>query len=222
MRHWVQEEREAITAVQIRTGHQDFDCGHFYFEEKNNSARSEDRDLETISKRGSGLAVNITTSALWLRCIVDLADFILEEARVIDQEGRANLLGAHLAPAAQDAQYELADSNNCLIQRSLGARRRAQGLLSEAEAWKHKAGILVQTMLSLTALPDQNISIRIAQDSRTLAEKATRDSTSMKAIAAVTMCFLPGTLWHRYSPCLWLIGTSRAAQSAGTSGFIRL
>ncbi|PVI01045.1 hypothetical protein DM02DRAFT_654943 [Periconia macrospinosa] len=36
-------------------------------------------------------------------------------------------------------------------------------------------------------------STRIAADSRVLAKESKRDSTSMKAIAAVTMFFLPGT-----------------------------
>jgi hypothetical protein len=45
----------------------------------------------------------------------------------------------------------------------------------------------------LTAQRDQNISILIAKDSRSLAISSKRDSTAMKTIAAVTMVFLPGT-----------------------------
>lgn len=37
------------------------------------------------------------------------------------------------------------------------------------------------------------VSISLAEDSRTLASAAKRDSSSMKTIAAVTVVFLPGT-----------------------------
>ena len=40
---------------------------------------------------------------------------------------------------------------------------------------------------------DSSTSRSIAIDSRKLAEASTRDSSSMKAIAVLTMVFLPGT-----------------------------
>lgn len=40
---------------------------------------------------------------------------------------------------------------------------------------------------------DSATSMSIALDSRKLAEASTRDSSSMKAIAGLTMMFLPGT-----------------------------
>ena len=149
-------------------------------------------DLTGMSKNVCGLAVNITTSALCLQRIVDLATFILEEAHSIVPELMANDVKNPYA-ASQNLSQDFVNANALLLQHVRSAKRRAEGLLAEAEAWKHKATILVQTLLSLTQQRDQNISIVIAQDSRTLAQKATRDSTSMKAIAAVTMCFLPGT-----------------------------
>ncbi|KAF2834533.1 hypothetical protein M501DRAFT_922224, partial [Patellaria atrata CBS 101060] len=46
--------------------------------------------------------------------------------------------------------------------------------------------IQLQVLFNLIAQEDQNTNIKIASASK-------RDSTSMKAIAAVTMAFLPGT-----------------------------
>lgn len=71
--------------------------------------------------------------------------------------------------------------------------RNAQAMLREAESWQKKALILVQGIFNLIAQQDQNTSIGIARDSKTLAEESKRDSTSMKAIAIVTMTYLPGT-----------------------------
>ena len=119
--------------------------------------------------------------------IVKLADFIPRECSNAEDVAKAGL--------SQDKYLlgTLCASNVQLRPHVQTWRRRADSLVDEAEAWKHKATILVQTLFTLTTQRDRDISIQIAYDSRMLAQKATRDSTSMKAIAAVTMCFLPGT-----------------------------
>ena len=55
------------------------------------------------------------------------------------------------------------------------------------------SSLIISKLFNLTAQRDQNLSIQIAKDSRSLATSSARDSTSMKTIAAVTMIFLPGT-----------------------------
>lgn len=47
--------------------------------------------------------------------------------------------------------------------------------------------------LAVEGKRDQNINIEIAKASKTIAQHSKRDSSSMKAIAVVTMLFLPGT-----------------------------
>lgn len=180
MRVWVGNQCEALTHRQLLTGH------HGYA----NTTRTTDLkglDLANLSRDICGMAFNIGTSALCLKRIIKLADFLLEECEIEPQ--RVN------GVSPQHGQ---------LIERFKGppgycrtrihiAKRQADGLHDEAESWKQKANILVQTVFTLTTQRDQELGIQIASDSRTLAQEAKRDSTSMKAIAAVTMSFLPGT-----------------------------
>ena len=178
MRTWVRDQGHALMNGQVQTGH------HSYA----NTLRLIDAkgvDLATLSRDVCGLAVNITTSALCLQRIVKLADFIIEEC----SRGITNLVSADSPSHVKN----LVASKTHLLFRTRAWRIRADSLLDEAESWKHKADILVQTVFTLSTQRDQEIGIQIAHDSRTLAQKATKDSMSMKAIAAVTMCFLPGT-----------------------------
>lgn len=57
----------------------------------------------------------------------------------------------------------------------------------------HSQGNTGQGLFNLIAQQDQTANLEIARDSRALAEQSIRDTTSMKAIAGVTMAFLPGT-----------------------------
>jgi hypothetical protein len=169
MRTWIDNQAEAITALQIQTGHHLYVDAPYFAGALSQHAQI--IDLETMTRKISGLAVNVTTSALCMQRLVQLAGFILDEA-----------------------ESQPSDSvTSALIQRTKSAKNQAHGLLLESQAWQHKSTIVMQTLLSLVTQRDQSVSIEIARDSRILAQKATRDSTSMKAIAAVTMCFLPGT-----------------------------
>ncbi|KAI9729750.1 MAG: hypothetical protein M1834_006701 [Cirrosporium novae-zelandiae] len=58
---------------------------------------------------------------------------------------------------------------------------------------QERAKIQLSALFHLIAQRDQNQSIQLARDSRTLAEATKRDSQAMKTIAIVTMVFLPGT-----------------------------
>ena len=186
MRVWVDEQLAILMRLQIQTGHHYYSYAPFHDEdhdeEHDDGSDSVEPDLTLLSRKAGGIAVNITTSTLCLQRILDLADFVLDEARMYEQNARSAPQPGHRSQTI-----------DMLINRASTAKRCTKGLLAESEASKHKAMIVVQTMLSLTAQQDQRLSMGIAEDSRTLARKATRDSTSMKAIAAVTMCFLPGT-----------------------------
>ena len=65
-------------------------------------------------------------------------------------------------------------------------------MLEEAASWQQKAIIQVQGHFNLIARRDQTLNVDVARDTKKLAEDSKRDSTSMKAIAAVTTFFLPG------------------------------
>lgn len=179
MRFWVDAESADIQALQLRTGY------HNYTQCRGFSNEDPDIDLVAASKEANGLAANIITSVHCLQQITRLANFVSEES-----DSLANLVTSMDAVPPSFEWVHLLPQ----LKEHIGCwRRSSESLLDNAEAWKQKATLMVQTMFTLTTQRDQNLSIQIAQDSRTLARKATRDSTSMKAIAAVTMCFLPGT-----------------------------
>ena len=180
MKRWIAGQSDGLVKLHIETGHHDY-------------ATLEQRDVDQsrlaeMSRDVCGFAINISTSVLCLQRLLKFADFLMEESEGLDAalEQRSSSTNAKWIE-------ELQLSQSVVKSRARVWRRRADALLDEGETWKHKASILVQTVFTLTTQRDTGISIQIAQDSRTLAQKATRDSTSMKAIAAVTMCFLPST-----------------------------
>lgn len=67
------------------------------------------------------------------------------------------------------------------------------GAFHDAQAWLETAQFLLQGVLNLVSSHDSNVNIGLARDSKKIAEEAKRDSTSMTAIAVVTMFFLPAT-----------------------------
>jgi hypothetical protein len=191
MKMWVSTQAQRLSEAHVKTGH------HSYANTGRNDV--DGVDLGALSRDVCGLAVNVTTSALCLQRIVKLADFIILECiSVVSRLSDMRQVDASTIEAVKG-------TNTSISSRAETWRLRADGLYDEAESWKHKAGILVQTVFTIATQKDQEISIQIAHDSRTLAQKATRDSTSMKAIAAVTMCFLPGTFVAVSLNASWLL-----------------
>jgi len=141
---------------------------------------SEFVDYSQLSTKISGTAVNIATNEFCWQVLAEHAEFMVQE---IKDEPRI-LFG----PVAKDYVATV-----YLQTQASRMARNAKFMLHDAESWQKKASILVQGIFNLIAQQDQNTSIGIARDSKTLAEESKRDSTSMKAIAVVTMTFLPGT-----------------------------
>lgn len=180
MKRWLAGQSDELVRLHIQTGHHDY-------------AGPEKREVDAskltqMSKDACGLTINISTSVLCLQRIRKFAEFLITECE--DLKRSIHQPGGNADMRLRD---DLRPAQRAVDSRARSWRRRADALLDEAETWKHKAGILVQTVFTLATQRDTGISIDIAHDSRTLAQQATRDSTSMKAIAAVTMCFLPGT-----------------------------
>ena len=197
MRSWVNSQAEQIMACQIKTGYHYYVDSPFYDEERSegtgfaevsgNYAREVmEMDIAMMTKKICGLAINISTSTLCLRRLVQVADFVLDQ--MAEEPSSQSSTSKHT-----EAAQPCVDANHFIATRTRSEKRRAEGILAETVAWQQKSQVVVQTLMSLTTQRDQHISISIAEDSRTLAQKATRDSQSMKAIAAVTMVFLPGT-----------------------------
>lgn len=146
------------------------------------SKSSELVDYSQLSAKISGTAVNIATNELCWQALAEHAKYMMEELR--KESSRSTLTPKSESDSALSSFME--DQVSRLA-------RHSQAMLREAESWQKKALILVQGIFNLIAQQDQNTSIGIARDSKTLAEESKRDSTSMKAIAIVTMTYLPGT-----------------------------
>lgn len=188
MYSWVSNQRLQVHEAQIMTGY------HKY-RRVESGRRMDNLDYGQLSAQVSGTAANIASSEICLRGLCTLGASILEQNEVFARYQHLlakDEIGAIITFVEQHARYWVKEST---------------ALLQDAESWRHKASIVIQGIFNLIAQRDQNTSIGIAKDSkilaeqsqkiayesRILAEESKRDSTSMKAIAAVTMFFLPGT-----------------------------
>jgi hypothetical protein len=138
-------------------------------------------DYSRLSATVSGIAVNIATNGFCWQVLQDHAQFILQETRAYTKLNKTSTS----ADEAAAGEYMTAHATRLA--------RNARFMIQDADSWQKKASIQVHGLFNLIAQRDQHTNIAIARDSRTLAEESKRDSTSMNAIAAVTMVFLPGT-----------------------------
>ncbi|KAL9623305.1 MAG: hypothetical protein Q9160_002412 [Pyrenula sp. 1 TL-2023] len=188
MREWVEAKKEQVHQAQIKSGY------HQYARVESGTTVG-NINYGKMSASVSGLAANLVTSEICLRGLHHLATSILEDNHSFTND--QSLAGK--GDVRQAADY-------------IGRQARFWGqecanLQADAAAWQRKASLVIQGIFNLIAQRDQNTSIGIAKDSRilaeqsqkiayesrVLAEESKRDSTSMKAIAAVTVFFLPGT-----------------------------
>lgn len=170
---WLTQHTQVIIDAQAQTGYH-----HMLSLRKS----SEFVDYAELSAKISGTAVNIATNECCWRALAEHAECMVEE-----------LQGESYRPTLV-SKSEM-DYVPAIFMQNHASRlaRNARAMLHEAESWQKKALILVQGIFNLIAQQDQNTSIGIARDSKTLAEESKRDSTSMKAIAIVTMTYLPRT-----------------------------
>ena len=139
-----------------------------------------DSELGELSAEVSGHAANIATNRHCWDGLYRLANFIIRECEQLGE----------LPVNANQDQWLAA--NKYIIQHARCCAERALSLREEADSWQKKASIQIQGFFSLIAQRDQNQSIGIAITSKVIAQDTKRDSTSMKALAVVTICFLPG------------------------------
>ena len=143
--------------------------------------QSDETDLGERSAKVSGMAANLVTTHLRSQGLLGLADFIQLEC------GRLAL------ESSNESSAGFLQSNRYIMQHAKCCALRSTAHRDEAASWRKQANIQVRGIFNLIAQRDQSQNIKIADASRALAEATKRDSTSMKALAVVTMCFLPGT-----------------------------
>lgn len=146
----------------------------------------ENVNLADLSADASTTAMDISTAITRLQAIQPSLDFVIDECRSLEAREFVSL--------PTDALLRMVLASTSSISPLTLSLKRSAGLdIDEGQRQQWNSEILVQTVFTLTNQKDQELSIQIARDSKTLAEQTTKDSTSMKAIAAVTMFFLPGT-----------------------------
>jgi hypothetical protein len=145
-------------------------------------------DPTTEIAKVNGIAVNIATNHNCWEGYHGLALFALDELS----------LSSQCPPGADPKTWD--EGLNYLRDYIKTFVTKATSFIQESASWQHKASIQVQGLLNLVSQREQQLSIQLAKDSvqighmtGVLAQQSLQDSASMKAIATVTMFFLPGT-----------------------------
>ena len=170
---WIQRYREEIADAQSQTR---------YFHMLELHDPQEPVKWSELSSKVSGVATNITTNDLCWRDLQEHIKFILQEMRASGQ----------FTGVTKSSKVD--PSDRVILGLLTQLRKEAASMLRDTNALNRKAMIQIQGLFNLIVRQDQMFSLRIARDSRKLAEESKKDSNSMKCIAAVTMVFFRGHL----------------------------
>ena len=158
---------------------------------------SRDIDYGTLAAETGGAAVNLSTSTCWWQGFVDMAEMIQRETEAhlhLQQSLHSRSTVAATNPSLQSLALALFTSQSTALQRTAAHQHHAaQRLLQKSQSWHAKASLQLTAIQSLTSQQSQSETHSLSAATHALATASKRDSTAMKAIAAVTMVFLPGT-----------------------------
>lgn len=159
-------------------------------------------DLGGVSRKVIGAASHITG---WENATVQLAKF----ARFAQTENKRYLeKGLPQGTEGGRAVKRLCVYVDEQAEKLIGD---IDGACHDSRAWLSTANFLLMGVLNVLGQDDSRVNIELAKDQKRIAEETKRDSTSMTAIAVVTMFFLPGTFTavgnaHALCSCLnWLV-----------------
>ncbi|KAL2259715.1 hypothetical protein VTK26DRAFT_6506 [Humicola hyalothermophila] len=141
-------------------------------------------DLGGVSRRVIGAASHITG---WENATRQMAKF----ARFVQRENK-RYVATGCAPGgeAERAMERLCVHIDEQAEKLIGD---IDGAYHDSRAWLATANFLLMGVLNVLGQDDSRVNIELAKDQKRIAEETKRDSTSMTAIAVVTMFFLPGT-----------------------------
>jgi hypothetical protein len=151
----------------------------------------EGEDLATVTREILGAASNMTG---WDNAALELAGF----ARFIMAEN-ARYQTSCFAPVS-DPDRTLSRLFGYVDEQSLKLLSDLNGAKADAAAWLATATFLLQGVLNLVSQRDARVNMSLAASSNRIALDTKRDSTSMMAIAVLTMVFLPGTFTSVWLP----------------------
>jgi len=143
-------------------------------------------DLGSVSRKVIGAADQITG---WENATVEMARFAgfaqAENQRYMASKSIADG-GGGLGRAMERLQVYIDERAEKLLGDIRGAHH-------DSRAWLATAKFLLMGVLNVLGHEDSQVNIELAKDQKRIAQETKRDSTSMTAIAIVTMFFLPGT-----------------------------
>lgn len=154
-------------------------------------------DLATVTREILGASSNLTG---WDNAALELAGF----ARFVVAEN-ARYQASCFAPVT-DSDPTHSRLLRYVDEQSLKLLSDLNGAKADAAAWLSTATFLLQGVLNLVSQRDARANISLAKSSNKIALDTKRDSTSMIAIAVVTMFFLPGTFTSVWTSSLQVAG----------------
>jgi hypothetical protein len=180
----VREKGNRLYKAQCSTGFQMYThlrTTDFDDDSSSSIMRKEVLNLSIVTKDVLGAASNLTG---WENAASQLIGF----ARFLAAQS-AQFADTDLAPVTGEFQ------KLCVYIEQQAEKQVSdlEGARCDTRAWLATATFLLQGVLNLISQRDTGINIKLAENSNKIAMKAKRDSTSMMAIAVVTMFFLPGT-----------------------------
>lgn len=114
--------------------------------------------LGEMTKDVCGYTMNLHTYTLGLRRLHRFADFLLQECDIAESAAGQSPDGTDTV--VRDIHVEILRSHTSLRPFLEAWKRRAHGLLEEAESWENRASILVQTVFTLSTQRD---TVRVAK-----------------------------------------------------------
>ncbi|KAL2015765.1 hypothetical protein VTK56DRAFT_4856 [Thermocarpiscus australiensis] len=178
----VREKGNLIYEAQITTGFHRYDRLRSLITDTSDDEQRLN-DLGAVSRKVIGAACNMTGWENATRQLVKFAHFL--------QEHNRRWMASKFAPGTTDRP----DRRLCMYveQQSQKLVGDLDGAHHDLRAWLATANFLLMGVLNMLGQGDSKVNIELAKDQKRIAEETKRDSSSMMAIAVVTMFFLPGT-----------------------------
>ena len=152
-------------------------------------------DLGGVSRKVIGAASHITGWENATRQMTKFARFAQAESKRYMESGFATGGGESERPVKRLCVHIEQQADKLIGD--------IDGAYHDSRAWLATANFLLMGVLNVLGQDDSRVNIELAKDQKRIAEETKRDSTSMTAIAVVTMFFLPGTFTAvGISPCL--------------------
>ncbi|KAK5079249.1 hypothetical protein LTR64_002329 [Lithohypha guttulata] len=163
------EIKKQVRQVEVRTGHHDW---------KSRKEGAALGDLTSLSAKMSGCSTRCGSGLRKAYVLIDVLDFV-------DTQLASMVSGAH--DRVKERRRKILDMVQIL-------RKRAKVSIGDNEFIQRRVDIQLNALYHLVAQNDAFLGQQMASDCRLVAIASQRDSSSMKVIAFVTMCFLPATV----------------------------